>query len=145
MLLRAWTLRVSVNTWLRREAEPRLDVLKVQSAEWTLVKYLIMLLRPFHRWTKILSVTKGTTIHRGWFVYNLIAAHLLNLSAYLDQKEFLWRDQIVKAVDKGLSKLLAYRGKATQNEALIYTLAAVLDPSTRLTQFSVKPKGNALG
>ena len=78
-------------------------------------------------------------------MYNLIAAHLLNLSAYLDQKEFLWRDQIVKAVDKGLSKLLAYCGKATQNEALIYTLAAVLDPSTRLTQFSVKPKGNALG
>ena len=81
--------------------------------------------------------TKGATVHKAWFLYNLIGGHMLRLQNHLEQKDFGWRDQIVKALEKGLVKLVLYRGKATGQEALIYTLATVLDPATRLGQFQV--------
>lgn len=141
MLLRAWTLRSIINQWIRRETEPRLALLKIQSDEWTQIKYLILLLKPFRLWTEVLSESKGATIHKAWFVYNLVTGHMLRLQNLLEQKDFAWKDHIVKALEKGLKKLMDYRGKATGEEALIYTLATVLDPSVRLSQFSVSLPG----
>lgn len=140
MLLRAWSLRHKIASWTRREPERIFDSLRVHGDEWTQVQYLIKLLKPFRLWTEVISKTKGATVHKAWFLYNLIAGHMLRLQNHLEQKDFGWRDHIVKALEKGLAKLMLYRGKATGQEALIYTLGAVLDPATRLGQFQVSEK-----
>ena len=82
-------------------------------------------------------MTKGLTVHKAWFLYNLIGGHMMRLQNSLERQDFPWKIHLLNALDKGLEKLMVYRGKANGQQSRIYTLAAVLDPATRLSQFSV--------
>lgn len=137
MLLRAWTLRQTIAEWIRGENDQRFETLHIKKQEWQQVLLLIRLLGPFKRWTEAVSKTRGATIHKAWFVYNLITAHIMRLQNSIVRKQFAWKNELRQALDKGLAKLLAYRGKSTSPEALIYSVASVIDPATRLGQFQV--------
>jgi hypothetical protein len=137
MLLRSWVLRQTIQEWLKQERHSNMMRLQLTKTEWHQVAFLIKLLSPFKRWTEALSATTGASIHKAWFLYNLITGHILRLQASLATKDFEWKHELIKALDKGFAKLMEYRGKATGNAGLIYGLATVIDPATRLGQFKV--------
>ena len=137
MLFRAWILRSKIGTWIRQNPDKRFEPLKITSQEWTLVQNLLRVLKPFKEWTESISQTKGATIHKGWFLLNLIAGHLIRYQNFFEQRDPPWAVNIIEALEKGLAKLMIYRGKATGEKALIYTLATILDPSIRMGQFRV--------
>ena len=137
MLLRAFILRQHIAEWIRGEEDNQFKSLRLTKFEWDQVRFLIKLLAPFKKWTEAISRTRGATIHKAWFLYNLILGHIMRLQMTVEKSEFGWKTELLEALEAGRLKLLQYRGKATGSEGLIYGIATVIDPATRLGQFQV--------
>lgn len=137
MLLRALTLRSILADWIDGERNKKLHVLQLSSRQWQQVKYLLALLKPFKKWTESLSVTKGVTIHLASHVYHRVLGHLLRLENRFALKDFEGKTELCAAMERGREKLAQYFVKAGRQEGLLYNLATVIDPSTKLTQYKV--------
>jgi len=66
--------------------------------EWTIVKYVMDVLRPFQYWTLWMSKGHTVTLHNVITVYNNILDHMGSMMRALANKQILWKKDLPFAV-----------------------------------------------
>jgi hAT family C-terminal dimerisation region len=146
MILRAMRLRIPLRNWLDEEIslEPDLERLALSPIDWKKLKYLIILLRPFAEYTSLIGNTRDATINHTWNVYNALFDHLDMMREQFCHKSIErtpWISEFIKAVDTGSAKLKEYYSKTGGPVETQYALAALLDPSQKLSIFAAPEWG----
>lgn len=138
MAVRALYLRNYLDQWidLMNDA-PKIQLLRVSEIEWKQVKYVICLLRPFMKWTKAISTTKGASIHISFLAYNALFDHLGDREEEA-KEETEWKTTLEQACATASAKLAVYYSKTYEPHGRIYSVALVLDPCKRMRALSTK-------
>ena len=141
MILRAMRLRFPLRNWLDEQVsqEPDLERLALSNIDWKKLKYLIILLRPFAEYTSLIGNTRDVTINHTWNVYNALFDHLDMIRDKFgskDQEKTPWISKFITAVNTGTAKLKEYYSKTGGPVETQYALAAMLDPSQKLSIFA---------
>jgi hypothetical protein len=78
MILRAMHLHIPLRNWLDEQVllEPDLEYLALSPMDWKKLKYLIILLCPFIKYTNLIGNTRDATINHTWNIYNALFDHL---------------------------------------------------------------------
>jgi hypothetical protein len=134
MLERALRMREIIKAWL--QTQPRLIELYPTSDEWKQIQYVMKILHPFLVYTKLLSASKTTTIHRAWSTYNRLFQHLESTELSLTRKRLPWKRNIRSALQPALEKLRKYYSRTAHPRGLFYNLANVLNPVEKLETYS---------
>ena len=110
------------------QKHPKFVALYPTTSEWKQIEYVIKILHPFYIYTKLLSSTRGPTIHQAWAVYNRLFEHLKRVQRQLWNKVKPWKQSIAAAIDKAIEKLSQYYGRTTGSRGLLYNLGNILNP-----------------
>lgn len=133
MAVRALFLRKYLDEWIDKMHEfPKIQLLRVSEVEWRQVAYVICLLRPFMKWTKAISTTKGASIHVTFQAYNNLFDHLSDREEEAKGAGTEWTTTIEKACAAASDKLAEYYSKTYEPHGRIYSVAFVLDPARRM-------------
>jgi hypothetical protein len=104
--------------------------------DWKKLKYLIILLCSFAEYTSLIENTRDATINHTWNVYNALFNYLdmmWDQFCYKSIERTPWISKFIKAVDTSIAKLKEYYCKTRGLVEMQYTLAALLDPSQKLS------------
>ena len=135
MLCRALALRHEIGVYIHGVPDAQIQQLRLQEEEWKHLQYLVALLAPFFIFTNNLSETSGPTIHQVYSIYDGIFNHLEEAMQQLSQKKAVWKQQIQSALQTAYDKLQHYYSHTYQLDGHIYAVAAILDPSKKMTTF----------
>ena len=108
--------------------------------DWKKLKYLIILLCPFAEYTSLIRNTRDATINHTWNVYNALFNYLDAIQDQFCHKDLgktPWILEFIIAIDTGSTKLKEYYSKTRGLVEMQYALAALLDPSQKLSIFAV--------
>jgi hypothetical protein len=146
MLIRAWRLRKAINGWLEKygPADFQLRGLQLSLDDWNQIRYLIVILRPFFKWTEGLSKASTPIISKAWATYTSLFRHLETLESTLQRKQTAWKSQLAVAVTAAHRKLSEYYTRTDGHRGTIYNLACVLDPMRSLTSTRVQLSNPAM-
>jgi hypothetical protein len=132
MLIRALRVSSALDEWLLLEVNSDVADLQLDEEEWSQVRYLTVLLRPFFYWTEVLSKTSGATIHLAWEAYNELFDHLERYQPVLRAKSTPWKKHLAEILLDVRAKLHEYYSRTDGKQGLIYNLATILDPAQKL-------------
>lgn len=140
MLERAWEMKAAIGKWVNLDVHKRrYAILALKEPEWEQVDDLLQILQPFSRITTAIGNTLAPSIHQMFQLYNW-------LFEQLESAEETWKtkachspyaDELVQALQAAREKLAEYYGKTEGDTGTFYNLAAVLDPSTKLSLYEV--------
>ena len=119
--------------------DPGLEHLALSNMDWKKLKYLIIFLYLFAEYTSLIGNTRDTTINHTWNVYNALFDHLDMIRdrfSSKDQEKTPWISEFIIAINAGTGKLKEYYSKTSGPVETQYALAAMLDPSQKLSIFS---------
>lgn len=108
-----------------------LSYLELSEREWTQIKYLIDLTKPFCHATKVVSSTKRTTINRVLPIYNKLLEHLERARRKLAHKKVNWKTKLADGISESWQKLSKYYSATDSVEGHIYGHAILLDPAKK--------------
>jgi hypothetical protein len=140
MILQALHLCIPLRNWLDEEIleDPGLEHLSLSNVNWKKLKYLLILLYPFAEYTALIENMRDATINYTWNVYNALFDHI-DMIRYKfnckDVEKTPWMFEFIVAVDAGTEKLKEYYSKTGRPVESQYALAAILDPSQKLSIF----------
>jgi len=109
--------------------------------EWTIVKCVMEVLRPFRYWTLWMSKRHTITLHHVITVYNDMYDHLDGIMRALAKKKTQWKEDLFFAVNFAQQKLCKYYAELTPTTGMLLILALILDPFRKLRSFRKRDKG----
>jgi len=116
------------------------DFLTTQD-EWTIVKYVMEVLRPFRYWTLWMSKRHTVTLHHVITVYNDMFDHMDSMLRALAKKKTPWKEDLFFAVKLARQKLSKCYTEVTPTTGMLLISAHILDPCRKLRSFRMLHKG----
>jgi hypothetical protein len=137
MLNRALRLKDEIDGWIstNKQDDPALAPYAFSAEEWTHIRYLAVLLRPYALFTWGFSTQHGPTITMAWETYTKIFKHLEVYDELLRRKPEQWKVQLADATSAAHQKLAEYYTRTDGSRGLLYNLACVLDPRQKLERY----------
>ncbi|QVM12424.1 hypothetical protein D8B26_007053 [Coccidioides posadasii str. Silveira] len=132
MCVRALLLRQAVDLWIQ-DSSPKYQRLRLLDHDWKQLEYMVGLLQPFSRFTKVLSKTTGPTIHLVWATYNHLFQHLEREEDKAQQ--LTTRENIQEAIKAANLKFQKYYGDTEHPKGELLAVAAALHPSRRMRAY----------
>jgi hypothetical protein len=109
--------------------------------EWTIVKYVMEVLRAFWYWTLRMSNRHTITLHHVITVYNDTFDHMDGMIWTFAKKKLQWKEDFFFAVKLAWQKLSKYYAEATQAMGILLISAHILDLFRKLRWFRMWNKG----
>jgi hypothetical protein len=98
LLERAYCLREFTPEWLQNPKYSKCRPLFTTKDEWTIVKYVMEVLRPFGHWNLWMSKRHTVTLHHVITVYNDMLNHMDGVMRALAKKKTEWKEDLFFAV-----------------------------------------------
>jgi hypothetical protein len=105
LLKHAYRLRKFTHELLRNTKYAEYQPLFTTQDEWTIVKYVMEVLRPFPYWTLRMSKRHIVTLHHIITVYNDMFHHMDGVMGALAKKMTQWKEDLFFAVKFAQQKL----------------------------------------
>jgi hypothetical protein len=93
-----YRLREFTREWLQNPKYSECRPLFTTEDEWTIVKYVMEVLRPFRYWTLWMSKKHTVTLHHVITVYNNLFDHMDGVMRALAKKKTQWKQDLFFAV-----------------------------------------------
>jgi len=141
LLKRAIRLREFTREWLQNPKYAECWPLFTTQNEWTIVKYVMEVLRPFRYWTLWISKRHTVTLHHVITVYNDMFDHMDGVMRALAKKKTPWKEDLFFAVKLARQKLSKYYAEVTPTTGMLLISVHILDPCRKLQSFRKWDKG----
>jgi len=141
LLKRAYRLQEFTREWLQNPKYSGYRPLFTTQDEWTIVKYVMEVLRPFRYWTLWMSKRHTVTSHHIVTVYNEMFDHMDGVMRALAKKKTQWKEDLFLAVKLAGQKLSKYYAEMTSMTGIVLVSAHILDPFRKLRSFRKWDKG----
>jgi len=135
LLKHTYRLREFTSEWLQNSKYSEYRPLFTTQDEWTIVKYVMEVLRPFRYWTLWMSKRHTVTLHHVITVYNNMFDHMDDVMRALAKKNTQWKEDLFFAVKLARQKLSKYYAKVTPTTGMLLISAHILDPFRNLRSF----------
>jgi len=135
LLERSYRLREFTHECLKNPKYSEYLPLFTTQNEWTIVKYVTEVLRPFRYWTLWMSKWYTVTLHHVITVYNDMFDHMDGVMRALAKKKTQWKEDLYFAVKCAKQKLSKYYSEVTPMTGLLLILAHILNPFRKLRSF----------
>jgi hypothetical protein len=109
--------------------------------DWTIMKYVMEVLRPFRYSTLWMSKRHTVTLHHVITVYNDNLDHIIVLMQALAEKKTEWKEDWFFAVKLARQKLSKYSAEATPTTDMVLISAQILHPFRKLRSVRKWDKG----
>jgi len=103
--------------------------------EWTIVTYVMEVLRPFRYWTLWMWKLHTMTLHHVITVYNDMFDHMDGVMRALAKKKTQWMKDLFFAVKCAQQTLSKYYTEVTPTTGMLLSTAHILDPFRKLRSF----------
>ena len=141
LLEHTYQLREFTREWLKNPKYSNYRPLLTTQDEWTIVKYLMEVLRPIRYWTLWMSKRHTVTLHHVITGYNDMFDHLDGVMRALAKKRTLWKEDLFFAVKFAHEMLSKYYTEVTPTTGMLLNSAHILDPFRKLQSFRKWDKG----
>jgi hypothetical protein len=141
LLERAYRLRESTSEWLQDPKSAEYRPLFTTQDEWTIVKYVMEVLRPFQYWIHWILQRHTVTLLHVITVYNDMFDHMNGVMRALAKKKIPCKEALFFAVKLAQPKLSKYYAEVTLTMAMLLISAHILDPFRKLRSFRKWDKG----
>ena len=135
MLRRAKRLQLVFDTFYSQYEQPHFAL---SPGEWRQIEYLLFILKPFYKFTSLVSRTKDSSIHLVFSIYNRLFNHLEKAIAALRRKKVPWKQLMQSALEAASEKLSKYYKDTDGIDGHLYAISTILSPSQKLQFFSSK-------
>jgi len=109
--------------------------------EWTMVNYVMEVLRAFRYWTLWMSKRHTITLHDVITVYSDMFDHMDVVMRALAKKKTQWNEEFFFGVKLAREKLSKYYAEVTPTTGMLPIAAHILDPFSKLRSFRKWDKG----
>jgi hypothetical protein len=137
----AYRLREFTREWFQNPKHAEYRPLFTTPDEWTIVKYVMEVLRPFRHWTLWMSKRHTDTLHYVITVYNDMFDHMDGVMRALAKKKTPKKEFLLSAVKLAPQKLSKYYAEVTPTTGMLLIFAHILDPFRKLQSFRKWDKG----
>jgi len=127
LLERAYRLRGFTCEWLQNPKYAQYRPLFTTQDEWTIVKYVMEVLRPFRYWTLWMSNRHTVTLHPVITVYNDMFDHMEGVMRALAKKNTPGKEDLFFAVKLARQKLTKYYAEVTPTTGMLLSSAQILN------------------
>jgi len=141
LLERAYRLREFTRECLQYPKYSEYRPLFTTQEEWTIVKYVMEVLRPFRYWTLWMSKRHTVTLHPVITVYNDMFDHMDGVMRALAKKKTQWKEDLFFTVKLAQQKLSKYYSEVTRTTSMLLISILILDPFRKLRSFRKLDKG----
>jgi hypothetical protein len=121
--------------WLKNPTFSNYPPLFTIQDEWTVIKYVMEVVRSFQYWTVRMSTWHTVTLHYVITVYHNKFDHMDGVMRALATKKTQWKDDLYLAVNVAHQKISKYYTKVTLMTGWLYISAHILDPFRKLGSF----------
>jgi len=132
LLERAYRLREFPREWLQHPKDSQYRPLFTTQDEWTIVKYVMEVLRPFRYCTLWMSKRHTVTLYQVITVYNDMFDQMDGVMRALAKKKTQWKEDLFFAVKLARQKLSKYYVEVTPMTGMLLISAHILDPFRKL-------------
>jgi len=108
LLEHSYRLREFTWEWLKNPKYSDYRPLFTSQDQWTIVEYVMEVLRPFRYWTLWMSKRHTITLHHDITVYNDMFGHMDGVMRALAKKKTQWKEDLFFAVKCAWQKLSKY-------------------------------------
>ena len=137
----AYRLPEFTRKWLKNPQSSDYRPLFTTPDEWTIVKYVIEVLRPFRYWTLPMLKQHTVTLHHVITVFNDMFDYMDGVMRALAKKKTQWKEDLFFAVKCARQKLSKYYTEFTPTTGMLLITAHILDPFRKLRSFRKLDKG----
>jgi len=137
----AYRLREFTREWLQNQKYSEYRPLFTTQDEWTIVKHVVGVLRPFRYWTVSMSKRHTVIMHHVITVYNDMFDHIDGVMRALAKKKTQWKEDLFFTVKIARQKLSKYYTAVTPTTGMLLISAHILDPFRKLRSFKIWDKG----
>jgi len=137
----AYRLREFTREWLQIPKYSQYRPLFTTQDEWTIVKYVMEVLRPFRYRTLWVSKRHTVTLHHVITVYNDMFDHMDGMMRALAKNKTQWKQDVFFAVKLARQRLSKYYAEVTPTTGMLLISAQILDPFRKLRSFRKWDKG----
>jgi len=134
-LERAYRLREFTPEWLQNPKYAEYRPIFTTQDEWTIVKYVMEVLRPFRYWTLWMSKRHTVTLHHVITVSNDMFDHVDGVMRALATKKTPWKEDLFFTVKLAQQKLSKYYAEVTPTTGMLRISTLILDPLRKLRSF----------
>jgi hypothetical protein len=127
--------------WLQNPKYDEYRPLFTTQDEWTIVKYVMEMLRPFQYWTLWMSKRDSVTLHHVITVYSDMFDHTDGVMRALATNKTQWKEDLFFAVRLAWQKLSKYYAEVTPTTGILLISTHILDPLWKLRSFTTWDKG----
>jgi hypothetical protein len=124
---RAYQLREFTCEWLQHPKYTDYWPLFTSQDEWTIVKYLMEVLKPFRDWTLRMSKWHTVTLHHIITVYDDMFDHMNGVMPALAKQITQWKEDFFFIVTLAQQKLSKDYAELTATTGMLHILAHILD------------------
>jgi hypothetical protein len=141
LLERAYRLREFTHKWLQDPKYSEYRPLFTTPDAWTIVMYVMEVLRPFRHWTVRMSKRHTVTMHHVISEFNDMFDHLDGVMQALAKKKSQWKENLFFVVKLARQKRSKYYAKVTPTTGMVLISAHILNPFRKLRSFRKGDKG----
>ena len=138
---RAYRLWEFTCEWLQNPKYAEYQPVFTTQDEWTIVKYVMELLRPFRCWTLWMSKRHTVILHHIITVYNDMFDHMDGVMRALAKKQTPWMEDLFFPVKLARQKLSKYPAEVTRTTGMLLISVHILDLFRELGLFRRWNKG----
>jgi len=135
LLEQAYWLLAFTCEWLQNLKYTEYQPLFRTQDEWTIVKYVIEVLRPFRYWTLWMSKRHTVTLHLCIAVYIDMFDYMDGMMRAWDVKKTQWKEDLFFAVKLARQKLSKYYAEVILTTGMLLISADILNPFRKLRLF----------
>jgi len=135
LLERAYRIREFTRKWLQKPKYSEYRPQFTTQDEWTIVKYVMEVLRPFRYWTLWMSKRHTVTLHYVITVYIDVFDHMDGVMRALAKKKTQWKEDLFFTVRLARQKLSKYYAEVSATTGMLLISAHILDPFRNLRSF----------
>jgi hypothetical protein len=129
LLERAYRLRKFTREWLKNPEYCNYRPFFTTQDEWTIVKYVTEVIRPFQYWTRWMLKQHTITLDHTITVYNDMFDHMDGVMRALAKKKTQWKKELFFPVKCAQPKLCKYYTEVTPMTGMLLITAHILDSS----------------
>jgi len=141
LLERAYRSREFTPEWLQNPKYREYRPLFTTQGEWTIVEYVMEVLRPFRYWTLWMSKRHTVTLHHVITVYNDMFDHIDGLMRALAKNKTQWKEDLFFVVRLARQKFSKYYAEVTPTTGMFLISSHILDPFRKFRSFRKWDKG----
>jgi len=132
-----WTsrLREFTREWLNNQKYSDYRPLFTTQDEWTIVKYVMEVLRPFRYWNLWMSKRHPVRLDPVNTVYNDMFDHMAGVMRALAKKTTPWKEDLFFAVKLARQKLSKSNADVTPSTGMLLISTPILNPIRKLRSF----------